>query len=81
MILASIFENAGIILLFVVIAAALLCLIAFFLRKMIKKNSKNVEETQKTEDEIVQEELDKLLVPVEDEKTKKEIEEYKESDD
>lgn len=80
MIFADIFSNPGIILIFVLLAAGLICLIAFLIKRFMKKKNP-VEEEKKSELEIADEEINRILVPIEDEDAKKQIEDYKESEE
>ena len=79
MIYSSWYDNPGMILIWVLLAAGLICLSAYLIHKNIKKHEKT-EEVKKDEKEIVQEELARVLKPVEDEKTKKQMEEFDEKD-
>ena len=68
-----------IILIIILGVAAVVALIAFvisrFLRLKLKKDDKPSEE------QILQEEMDRYLQPIEDEKTARAIEQYKDSDE
>lgn len=60
-------------------AAAVIALIAFllylYLRPKLKKDDKPSEE------QIIQEEMDRILKPIEDDETAKAVEEYKDEDE
>ncbi len=72
--------NNGLIIFLIVLGAAILiALIAFllylYLRPKLKKDDKP------TEEQVLQEEMNRLLEPVEDEETAKAIEEYKDDEE
>lgn len=62
----------------IIVAAAIIALVAFFIYRAMHPKLKNEEKTEK---DYAQEELDRILQPVEDEETAKQINEYKEKDD
>jgi Skp family chaperone for outer membrane proteins len=77
------YDSGGMILVWVILAAGLICLIAFLIRQKIKSHSKDgkeIEEAPKDEKQIAQEELNRILKPIDDEQTKKQMDEYKEDD-
>ncbi|HPY79484.1 MAG: hypothetical protein GXY57_04810 [Erysipelotrichaceae bacterium] len=59
-------------------AAGLIALVAFIIHRLMHPKLK---EDKKDEQEIVKEELDRVLVPIEDEKTAEEISNYKDKED
>lgn len=64
--------------LIIVGVAGLIALVAFIIHRLMHPKLK---EEKKDEKQIVQEELDRILVPVDDKKTADEISKYKEKDD
>lgn len=58
---------------------ALIAIVAYIIHRILRPRLKD-EEKQKTEEENAQEELDRILQPVEDEKIAKEIQDYKEDE-
>ena len=74
--------NSGIIIFLVVLGFfALIAIIAFIIHRLLRPKLKDKDEEQKEEKDYTQEELDRILQPVEDEKVSKEIQEYKQNDD
>ena len=70
----------GIITLIAVIAvAAVIAIVAFVIHRIMHPKLKS-EDDRPSDEEIVKEELDRVLQPVEDEETAKEISEYKEEE-
>ena len=68
--------------LIVVGAFGIIAIIAFILYRMLRPKLKGEEkEEEKTEQDYAQEELDRILQPVDDEKVSKEIQEYKQDND
>lgn len=61
-------------------AFAVIAIIAFVIYRLLRPKLKDPD-GKKTEDDYVQEELDRVLQPVEDEKVSKEIQDYKQNDD
>lgn len=59
-------------------AAGLIALVAFIIHRLMHPKLK---EDKKDEQEIVKEELNRVLVPIEDEKTAEEISNYKDKED
>ena len=58
---------------------ALIAIVAYIIHRILRPRLKD-EEKKKTEEENAQEELDRILQPVEDEKVAKEIQDYKEDE-
>ena len=70
----------GIITLIAVISvAAVIAVVAFVIHRFMHPKLKG-EDDRPSDEEIVQEELDRVLQPVEDEETAKEISEYKDEE-
>lgn len=72
--------NSGIIAFLIVLGVvSVIALVAFliylYLRPKLKKDDKP------TEEQVVREEMDRLLKPIEDEETAKAVEEYKDEDE
>ncbi len=67
-----------IILLVIIGVAALVAIIAYIVHRYLRPRLK---EDKPTEEEVLQEEMDRILKPVDDEEAAKEIEEYKEEDE
>lgn len=70
----------GLVIFFIVLGSAFLIggvafLIYLYLRPKLKKEDKP------TEEQIVREEMDRILKPIEDEETAKAVEEYKDDED
>ena len=57
----------------------LIALVSFIVYRYTHPRLKDTDKP--TEEEVLQEEMDRLLKPIEDEETRKEIEQYKEKDD
>lgn len=75
-----ILDNAGIITLIAIIAAAaLIAIVAFVIHRFMHPKLKS-ENERPSEEQITQEELDRVLQPIEDEETAREISEYKEEE-
>ena len=75
-----ILDNSGIItLVAIIVAAALIAIIAFVIHRVMHPKLKSDNE-KPSEEQIMQEELDRVLQPVDDEETAKEISEYKEEE-
>ena len=72
--------NPVIILLIVIGAFALIAIVAFVIYRLLRPKLKDENKEQKTEQDYAQEELDRILQPVEDEKSAKEIQDYKEDE-
>lgn len=62
----------------IIVAAAVIALVAFLLYRAMHPKLKNEEKSEK---EYAQEELDRILQPVEDEETAKQISDYQEKDE
>ena len=61
---------------------AVIAVIAFILYRVLRPKLKSEDsDEQKTEEEYAQENLDKILQPVEDEEISKEIQSFKQNDD
>lgn len=69
----NLWNNPGIILILIIAVFAIIALLVFFIRKLIFKNKK---EDKPDEDTIVKEDLNRYLVDVDDEETKKEFEKF-----
>ncbi len=70
----------GIITLVAIIAAAgLIAVVAFLIHRFLHPKLKS-ENEKPSDEQILEEELDRVLQPVEDEETAKEISEYKDED-
>ena len=75
-----IFDNSGIItLVAIIVAAALIAIVAFVLHRIMHPKLKS-DNDKPTEEQITKEELDRVLQPVDDEETAREISEYKEEE-
>ena len=70
---SSIWSNPAMILLLLIICFAVIALVVFLIRYFLNKNNK---EEKPTETQIVEEDLDRYLQPVDDEETKKAFDEY-----
>lgn len=81
MILANAIEQPIIILLIVVGAFAVIAIVAFIIYRLLRPKLKDENKEEKTEQDYAQEELDRILQPVEDEQTAKEISNYRQNDD
>lgn len=79
MIFAAWYNSTGMILLWVILACGLICFLAWMIRRYIKQHSTQ-EEKPKDPKELADEELKRILKPVDDEETKKQMDEYKEDD-
>ena len=60
---------------------AVIAIVAFIIHKLLRPKLKDKESEEEKEKDYTQEELDRVLQPVEDEKVSKEIQEYKQNDD
>ena len=67
--------------LIVIGAFGIIAIIAFVLYRLLRPKLKGSEQEKKTEEDYAQEELDRVLQPVEDEEVSKEIQNYKQNDD
>lgn len=56
-------------------------IVAYIIHRIIRFRLKDDESKEKDEKQFAQEELDRILQPVEDEKIAKQIEDYKEEDE
>lgn len=75
-----ILDNSGIItLVAIIVAAALIAIVAFVIHCVMHPKLKSDNE-KPSEEQIMQEELDRVLQPVDDEETAKEISEYKDKE-
>ncbi len=75
-----ILDNSGIItLVAIIVAAALIAIVAFVLHRIMHPKLKS-DNDKPTEEQITKEELDRVLQPVDDEETAREISEYKEEE-
>lgn len=77
----SVLSNSQPIIIFLIIlgAVAVIGIISFLIYKFIRFRLK--ENEKPTEEEILKEEMDRLLTPVEDEELNKKIQEYKDEED
>ena len=73
--------NPVIILLIVIGAFAVIAIVAFIIYRLLRPKLKDENKEQKTEEDYAKEELDRILQPVEDEQTAKEISNYRQNDD
>ena len=62
----------------IIVAAAIIAIIAFIIHRVMHPKLKS---ERPSEDEIVKEELDRVLQPVDDEETAKKISEYHEDEE
>ena len=75
-----ILDNSGIItLVAIIVAAALIAIVAFVIHRVMHPKLKS-ENEKPSEEQIRQEELDRVLQPVDDEETAREISEYKDEE-
>ena len=75
-----ILDNSGIItLVAIIVAAALIAIIAFVIHRVMHPKLKSDNE-RPSDEQIMQEELDRVLQPVDDEETAREISEYKDEE-
>ena len=75
-----ILDNSGIItLVAIIVAAALIAIIAFVIHRVMHPKLKSDNE-KPSDEQIMPEELDRVLQPVDDEETAREISEYKEEE-
>lgn len=80
--LAAWYESSGMILVYIIVIFALLGVIGYLLYKFVmKKNSSSEDIEVKDDKQIAEEDLSRILEPIDDEDTAKEIEDYKEEDD
>lgn len=71
--------NGGIIFLIILGAAAIIALIAFLIYLYLKPKLKK--DDKPTEEQIVREEMERVLKPIDDEETAKAVEQYKDEDE
>lgn len=71
--------NGGIIFLIILGAAAIIALIAFLIYLYLKPKLKK--DDKPTEEQIVREEIERVLKPIDDEETAKAVEQYKDEDE
>ncbi len=71
--------NGGIIFLIILGAAAIIALIAFLIYLYLKPKLKK--DDKPTEEQIVREEMERILKPIDDEETAKAVEQYKDEDE
>ena len=71
--------NGGIIFLIILGAAAIIALIAFLIYLYLKPKLKK--DDKPTEDQIVREEMERILKPIDDEETAKAVEQYTDEDE
>ena len=70
--------GTGIILLIILGAIAVIALIAYFIYRYTHLKLK---EDKPSEEEVLKDEMDRLLQPIEDDETRKQVEDYQEKDD
>ena len=73
--------NPVIILLIVIGAFAVIAIVAFIIYRLLRPKLKDESKEQKTEQDYANEELDRILQPVEAEEVAKEISDYRQNDD
>ena len=71
--------NGGIIFLIILGAAAVIALVAFLIYLYLKPKLKK--DDKPTEEQIVREEMDRILKPIDDEETAKAVEQYKDEEE
>ncbi len=71
--------NGGIIFLIILGAAAVIALIAFLIYLYLKPKLKK--DDKPTEEQIVREEMERVLKPIDDEETARAVEQYKDEDE
>ncbi len=71
--------NGGIIFLIILGAAAVIALVAFLIYLYLKPKLKK--DDKPTDEQIVKEEMERVLKPIEDEETAKAVEQYKDEDE
>ena len=71
--------NGGIIFLIILGAAAIIALIAFLIYLYLKPKLKK--DDKPTEEQIVREEMERVLKPIDDEETAKAVEQYKDEEE
>jgi hypothetical protein len=71
--------NGGIIFLIILGAAAIIALIAFLIYLYLKPKLKK--DDKPTEEQIVREEIERVLKPIDDDETAKAVEQYKDEDE
>lgn len=71
--------NGGIIFLIILGAAAIIALIAFLIYLYLKPKLKK--DDKPTEEQIVREEMERVLKPIDDEETARAVEQYKDEDE
>ena len=71
--------NGGIIFLIILGAAAIIALIAFLIYLYLKPKLKK--DDKPTEEQIVREEIERVLKPIDDEETAKAVEQYKDEEE
>ena len=81
MILANENIQPILILLIVIGSFAVIAIVAFIIYRLLRPKLRDENKEQKTEQDYAQEELDRILQPVEDEQTAKEISNYRQNDD
>ncbi|MCQ2814714.1 MAG: hypothetical protein MJ227_00260 [Bacilli bacterium] len=76
----STINNPGIILAIIVGVAAAIAIIAFIIYKILHPKLKS-EKEKPSEEQIVKEEMERILKPIEDDDVAEKVNEYKEDDD
>lgn len=71
--------NSGLILLIVFLAAAFIALVAWLLYRFLHLKAKD--DGKPTEDQVLHEEMDRVLKPIDDEEIAKKVSEYKDKED
>ncbi len=71
--------NGGIIFLIILGAAAVIALVAFLIYLYLKPKLKK--DDKPTDEQIVREEMERILKPIDDEETAKAVEQYKDEDE
>ncbi len=71
--------NGGIIFLIILGAAAVIALVAFLIYLYLKPKLKK--DDKPTDEQIVKEEMERVLKPIEDEETAKAVEQYRDEDE
>lgn len=75
------YQSSGMILVYIIVIFAFLGVCGYLLYRFIMKKNDTENAIEKDDKKIAEEELSRILEPVEDEETKKNLEDYKEQDD
>ena len=84
LILASVWENPGVILALLVAAFGLIALTAFLIKKFVinpKMKKEDKEENVKTKEDIAEEELNRVLEDIDDKDVADKVKDYNEKED